>query len=78
MNPSKAVPKSIRINGRSHRHLMAAAKYFDCPVSMVIMLLLEDSMISALDKPWISLNLKRKFFDELDERIKTDTYLFKD
>jgi hypothetical protein len=35
-------------------------------------------MISALDKPWISLNLKRKFFDELDERIKTDTYLFKD
>ncbi len=42
------------------------------------MLLLEDSLISKLDKPLIAPDLKRKFFGELDERISTNSYLFKD
>lgn len=78
MAPLDTTTKSIRVSSRSHRHLMAAAKYFECTVSAMIMLLLEAGLISKLDRSLITPDLEDKFFDDLDDRSAAEDYLFKD
>ena len=78
MSTTKVITRSVRIDSRAHRHIMAAAKYFECTLGQLMMLLLDANLISKLDDSLIPSDLQKKFYDDLEERIDADTYLFKD